>query len=159
MNYFYLFGEEYADLADFEGNVPGPCGMFLWSIWCVEWLLNAYIWVLLAGFSLLTIWTLRKFRFKSLDQGDARRRLQDIAAWEGVPIEDGALDALIKCSEGDLRKAITFLQSSARLVGASSVNGDGDDEMEGDYGENHFDNGEGDYDDGDGVGDEGGDFM
>ncbi|KAI1203150.1 replication factor C subunit 2 [Nemania serpens] len=59
-----------------------------------------------------------KFRFKSLDQGNARKRLEEIAEKEGVTLEDGAVDALIKCSEGDLRKAITFLQSAARLVGA-----------------------------------------
>ncbi|KAI6093778.1 putative replication factor protein [Hypoxylon rubiginosum] len=59
-----------------------------------------------------------KFRFKSLDQGNARKRLEEIADKEGVALEGGAVDALIKCSEGDLRKAITFLQSAARLVGA-----------------------------------------
>jgi replication factor C subunit 2/4 len=31
------------------------------------------------------------------------------------------VDALIRCSEGDLRKAITYLQSAARLVGAVEV--------------------------------------
>lgn len=68
-----------------------------------------------------------KFRFKSLDQGNARKRLEAIAQNEGVQLEDGAVDALIKCSEGDLRKAITFLQSAARLVGASAAaSGDGD---------------------------------
>ncbi|KAL2172447.1 hypothetical protein VTG60DRAFT_5722 [Thermothelomyces hinnuleus] len=69
-----------------------------------------------------------KFRFKSLDQGNARRRLEDIAKLEGVPIDDGAVDALIKCSDGDLRKAITFLQSAARLVGASAATAGGGDE-------------------------------
>ena len=59
-----------------------------------------------------------KFRFKMLDQGNAKKRLEDIAENENVRLEDGAVDALIKCSEGDLRKAITFLQSAARLVGA-----------------------------------------
>lgn len=59
-----------------------------------------------------------KFRFKSLDQGNAKKRLEEIAEKEGVTLEPGAVDALIKSSEGDLRKAITFLQSSARLVGA-----------------------------------------
>jgi len=69
-----------------------------------------------------------KFRFKSLDQGNARRRLEEIARLEGVAVEDGAVDALIKCSDGDLRKAITFLQSAARLVGAASAGvGDGED--------------------------------
>ena len=59
-----------------------------------------------------------KFRFKSLDQGNAKKRLEEIADNERVKMEGGAVDALIKCSEGDLRKAITFLQSAARLVGA-----------------------------------------
>ncbi|KAL8690331.1 MAG: hypothetical protein Q9218_004206 [Villophora microphyllina] len=62
-----------------------------------------------------------KFRFKSLDQGNAKRRLEEIAEAENVKLEEGVIDALIKCSEGDLRKAITFLQSAARLVGAVKV--------------------------------------
>lgn len=57
-----------------------------------------------------------KFRFKSLDGGNARKRLEDIAALEKVPLEPGVVDTLIKCAEGDLRKAITFLQSAARLA-------------------------------------------
>lgn len=70
-----------------------------------------------------------KFRFKSLDQNNAKARLEDIAEKEGVALEEGAVDALIRCSEGDLRKAITFLQSAARLVGAKTVDPDGDEEM------------------------------
>ena len=62
-----------------------------------------------------------KFRFKCLDQGNARKRLEEIAEKEGVNMEDGAVETLIRCSEGDLRKAITFLQSAARLVGAAKV--------------------------------------
>jgi replication factor C subunit 2/4 len=68
-----------------------------------------------------------KFRFKSLDQGNAKRRLEEIAEKEGVKCEDGAVDALIRCSEGDLRKAITYLQSAARLVGAVGQKGRRDD--------------------------------
>lgn len=64
-----------------------------------------------------------KFRFKSLESGDARRRLSDIAEKEGVRLEEGAVDALVKCADGDLRRAITYLQSAARLVGAVSVDG------------------------------------
>jgi len=59
-----------------------------------------------------------KFRFKSLDKGNAGRRLEEIARMEGVRLEEGVVDALVRVSEGDLRKAITFLQSAARLVGA-----------------------------------------
>lgn len=72
-----------------------------------------------------------KFRFKSLDQGNAKKRLEEIAEKEGVQLDDGAVDALIRCSEGDLRKAITFLQSAARLVGAIATKSDTDgDSME-----------------------------
>ncbi|KAH6685355.1 replication factor C subunit 2 [Plectosphaerella plurivora] len=67
-----------------------------------------------------------KFRFKSLDQGNAKKRLEDIANNEGVELADGAVDALIKSSEGDLRKAITYLQSAARLVGAASAKTEGE---------------------------------
>lgn len=75
-----------------------------------------------------------KFRFKSLDQGNAKKRLEEIAKLEGVGLEDGAVEALIKSSDGDLRKAITFLQSAARLVGATGKkakeDGEGEDEDE-----------------------------
>lgn len=63
-----------------------------------------------------------KFRFKMLDQSNAKKRLEDIAENENTKLEAGAVDTLIKCSEGDLRKAITFLQSAARLVGAVKGN-------------------------------------
>ncbi|SMQ50392.1 unnamed protein product [Zymoseptoria tritici ST99CH_3D7] len=59
-----------------------------------------------------------KFRFKSLDEGNAGKRIEDIARLEGVTLENGVVETLLRCSEGDLRKAITFLQSAARLVGA-----------------------------------------
>lgn len=72
-----------------------------------------------------------KFRFKSLDQGNAKKRLEEISEMEGVALEDETINTLIKCSEGDLRKAITFLQSAARLVGAgASRDADGDDSMD-----------------------------
>ena len=64
-----------------------------------------------------------KFRFKSLDSVNASNRLQEIAANEGVQVEPGAVDALIRCSEGDLRRAITYLQSAARLAGAMAGTG------------------------------------
>ncbi|PFH60503.1 hypothetical protein XA68_10852 [Ophiocordyceps unilateralis] len=71
-----------------------------------------------------------KFRFKSLDQSNARKRLEDIAQAEGLSLQDGAVDALVRCSEGDLRKAITFMQSAARLVGHGEKVGGGHERME-----------------------------
>ena len=57
-----------------------------------------------------------KFRFKILDQGNAKARIKEIALKENVKLDFGAADSLINCSEGDLRKAITFLQSAAKLA-------------------------------------------
>ena len=65
-----------------------------------------------------------KFRFKKMEQEGAERRILDIAGKEGVRLEDGAGKRLIECAEGDLRKAITYLQSAARLVGAEGERGD-----------------------------------
>ena len=59
-----------------------------------------------------------KFRFKKLNPHDACRRVEEIAKLEGVRLEDGAADTLIACADGDLRRAITFLQSAAKLAGA-----------------------------------------
>jgi replication factor C subunit 2/4 len=68
-----------------------------------------------------------KFRFKSLDEGNAGKRLEDIARLEDVKLDDGVVNTLLRCSEGDLRKAITFLQSAARLVGAIQAKPEGGD--------------------------------
>ncbi|KAF3938572.1 hypothetical protein ABW19_dt0209687 [Dactylella cylindrospora] len=72
-----------------------------------------------------------KFRFKPLDEGNAKLRLSSIATSEGVRYQDGVIEALIKVSDGDLRKAITFLQSAARLHGAvKGKDSGGDDDMD-----------------------------
>lgn len=74
-----------------------------------------------------------KFRFKALDGVAAGDRLEEIAKAENLRLEDGVVDKLIKCSEGDLRRAITYLQSAARLVGAkgaSAAKKDVDDDAE-----------------------------
>ncbi|POS82696.1 P-loop containing nucleoside triphosphate hydrolase protein, partial [Erysiphe pulchra] len=60
-----------------------------------------------------------KFRFKMLDSSGAKARVEDIANKEGVVLEEGVSETLVRCAEGDLRKAITFLQSAARLVGST----------------------------------------
>lgn len=62
-----------------------------------------------------------KFRFKALNEGDAGKRLRDIARLEGVIVEEGGVEMLLRCCEGDLRRGITFLQSAARLVGAGGT--------------------------------------
>ena len=73
-----------------------------------------------------------KFRFKALDNSAAGARIENIAQTEGLNLEEGVIDRLITCGEGDLRRAITYLQSAARLVGAHRANGkkDGDEDAE-----------------------------
>ncbi|KAK4058774.1 Subunit of heteropentameric Replication factor C (RF-C) [Microbotryomycetes sp. JL221] len=62
-----------------------------------------------------------KFRFKPLDVGSTELRLKEICQKENVDCPDDALSALIKTSDGDLRRAITYLQSAFRLHNASKT--------------------------------------
>jgi hypothetical protein len=45
-------------------NARGPADLLMWGIWCVEWVVNAYIWVLLLGFLFLTMRILRTHTFR-----------------------------------------------------------------------------------------------
>eukprot|EP00069_Balaena_mysticetus_P017838 bmy_11084T0 len=64
-----------------------------------------------------------KFRFKPLSDKIQQQRLLDIADKEHIKISNEGLAHLVKVSEGDLRKAITFLQSATRLTGGKEVTG------------------------------------
>ncbi|CED82875.1 p-loop containing nucleoside triphosphate hydrolase protein [Phaffia rhodozyma] len=61
-----------------------------------------------------------KFRFRALDINSTEDRLRMIAEKEQVIRDDGVIELLIKLSGGDLRRAITLLQSASRLHGATS---------------------------------------
>ncbi|CDQ79951.1 unnamed protein product [Oncorhynchus mykiss] len=56
-----------------------------------------------------------KFRFKPLANQVQEERLLEICYKENLKYSKEGIAALVKVSEGDLRKAITFLQSAARL--------------------------------------------
>lgn len=58
-----------------------------------------------------------KFRFRPLDNSDALARLEHIRQAEGMTVEEGVLSEVLSIASGDLRKAITLLQSAARLYG------------------------------------------
>ncbi|GAA6056419.1 hypothetical protein JCM3770_000693 [Rhodotorula araucariae] len=60
-----------------------------------------------------------KFRFKPLDTTSTESRLREICLAEKVDCPDAALSALIRTSDGDLRRAITYLQSASRLAAAT----------------------------------------
>lgn len=56
-----------------------------------------------------------KFRFKPLRREQIFERLTEICGKENLKIEHSAIHLLIGCSGGDLRRAITLLQSSSRI--------------------------------------------
>lgn len=56
-----------------------------------------------------------KFRFKPLANAVLQDRLELIASKEGIKVSEAGMAALLDTSEGDLRMAITTLQSCARL--------------------------------------------
>lgn len=57
-----------------------------------------------------------KFRFKPLDSTNALSRLQYILKKENLVCVDAVLKRILSISEGDLRKAITLLQSASKRV-------------------------------------------
>ncbi|CAM4620559.1 unnamed protein product [Caretta caretta] len=62
-----------------------------------------------------------KFRFKPLTDKIQQQRLLAVSEKENVQVSNEAVSCLVKVSEGDLRKAITFLQSATRLTGGKEI--------------------------------------
>ncbi|XP_022981026.1 replication factor C subunit 4 [Cucurbita maxima] len=60
-----------------------------------------------------------KFRFKPLSEEVMSKRILHISNEEGLSLDGEALSTLGSISQGDLRRAITYLQSAARLFGSS----------------------------------------
>lgn len=58
-----------------------------------------------------------KYRFKPLEPEHMKRRLRTVCTGENVLASDETLEAVLRVSGGDMRKAITFLQSSSQLYG------------------------------------------
>lgn len=71
-----------------------------------------------------------KFRFKLLDNDDALGRLKFVANTENIKFQQGSLEKILEISQGDLRKAITFLQTATKLHTIVRDN-DGDTEVDG----------------------------
>ncbi|KAF2363055.1 Replication factor C C-terminal [Trinorchestia longiramus] len=62
-----------------------------------------------------------KFRFRPLGVAILEERLRSICTAEDVSISEAGVAALIEVSDGDLRRAITALQSVARLQGGKEI--------------------------------------
>ena len=65
-----------------------------------------------------------KFRFKPLSTEVLQDRLEEIVKAEGMVCEEGVIDKVISTSQGDMRKAITLLQSACHLKGTEAVTGE-----------------------------------
>lgn len=63
LDYRYLLSDRYEKLG--EGQALHTIDYVMWGIWCAEWLLNAIIWVTLAGFLAMSYRTLRTCRFRA----------------------------------------------------------------------------------------------
>ncbi|KAF8061550.1 P-loop containing nucleoside triphosphate hydrolase protein [Lyophyllum atratum] len=61
-----------------------------------------------------------KFRFTPLDPSSSTSRLSYIAQAEHINVDSAVIDTLISTSSGDLRRAITYLQSASRLSSSTS---------------------------------------
>ena len=62
-----------------------------------------------------------KFRFKSLGAEKIVERLKLICLEEGVQVEDSVYRSIVEISDGDMRRAITSLQSCYRLRGGQGM--------------------------------------
>ncbi|MES1907856.1 MAG: hypothetical protein MHM6MM_000894 [Cercozoa sp. M6MM] len=61
-----------------------------------------------------------KFRFQSLPAQAMSDKLRSIAAAEQVPLSDGAVEALLETSGGDMRKSIQTMQSARMFSNAET---------------------------------------
>ena len=59
-DYGYLYSTRYERIGDGVGAVD----LVMWGIWCVEWFLNAVIWVVLTGFLIMNVRAIGTYRFR-----------------------------------------------------------------------------------------------
>ena len=62
-----------------------------------------------------------KFRFKPLSVETLKSRLNFIVKEENVCCSEGVVDTVIAASQGDMRRAITLIQSASHLKGPTEV--------------------------------------
>lgn len=62
-DYGYLYSDRYERMG--EDTIVRAIDLMMWGIWCVEWLLNAFIWVVIAGFLAMNIWAIRSYNFRA----------------------------------------------------------------------------------------------
>lgn len=63
LDYLYLVSDRYERLSGDE--TLRAIDYLMWGVWCAEWLLNAFMWVTVAGFLALSYRALRTYRFRA----------------------------------------------------------------------------------------------
>jgi hypothetical protein len=63
LDYYYLVSDRYETLSG--DQLLHAIDYVMWGIWCLEWLINALIWVVLAGFLAMSYQALRTCRFRA----------------------------------------------------------------------------------------------
>lgn len=64
-----------------------------------------------------------KFRFKPLSIEVLKSRLEHIVTAENMSCQNEVVEQVISASQGDLRRAITLLQSASHLKGSEVITG------------------------------------
>ncbi|MGE0767360.1 MAG: hypothetical protein AB7L90_12910 [Hyphomicrobiaceae bacterium] len=62
LDFLYLFSDRYEGIG---GDGVLPVDYLMWTIWSVEWFLNAFIWIVLLGFLVKTWWVVRNHPFRA----------------------------------------------------------------------------------------------
>jgi len=73
-----------------------------------------------------------KMRFTMLDPNSMRAQLKKIAASEAVDYDDGVYEKILDFAQGDMRRAVTLLQSCLQFYGKKSVSPEALEEVSGD---------------------------
>lgn len=71
-----------------------------------------------------------RFRFQPLPQEAMRQRMKKVVATEGLKVDEKAEDALLKLSQGDMRRILNVLQSSKNMIDDVKEGQEGQSNME-----------------------------
>ena len=63
LDYQFLTSARYVKLG--RDEIVRAADLVMWGIWSAEWLINAFMWVVLVGYSIKNCWILRNFKFKA----------------------------------------------------------------------------------------------
>ena len=63
LDYQYLASPRYEKLSGSES--VSAADLLMWAIWSIEWIINAFLWVVLVGYSMKNCWILSRYPFRA----------------------------------------------------------------------------------------------